>query len=279
MKRLYDQHEVSSIVGISPARVRHWERQGFIPSREKRRGRLAFDFRGLVALRTVKKLRSQGVSLGKIRTCVERLRRILPDSPQPLAEARISLFKEQIVLGKDRLKLTPEGQLLLDFAPARAPAARALPPEAYDSLFFQALEDEEAGRWSAARRKYELILAALPEHVDVLVNLGNLLHLSGGDTRAAALYLKALGIEPQHVEANYNLANLLEDRGELQSAIAYYRRALSGDPDFAPAHFNLAVVWERLGDRAQARVHWRRYLDLEPEGVGADFIRKRLEEE
>jgi len=279
MKRLYDQHEVSRIVGVSPARVRHWERQGLIPSRAKRRGRLAFDFRGLVALRTVKKLRSQGVSLGKIRKCVERVRRFLPDSQQPLAEVRVSIFQEQLVLSRNRFRLTPEGQLLLDFSPAPAPVPRALPPEAYDSLFFQALEDEEEGRWAAARRKYELILAALPEHVDALVNLGNVLHLSGADTRAAALYLKALGLEPQHVEANYNLANLLEDRGELQSAVAYYRRALCGDPDFAPAHFNLAVVWERLGDRVQARVHWRRYLDLEPEGVGADFIRQRLKEE
>jgi tetratricopeptide (TPR) repeat protein len=279
MKRLYDQYEVSRIVGVSPARVRLWERQGLIPSREKRRGRLAFDFRGLVALRTVKKLRSQGVSLGRIKKCAERLRRLLPDSPQPLAEARVSLVQEQLILGRGRRRLTPEGQLLLDFGPGPAPGPRALPPEAYEALFFQALEDEEAGRWDAARRKYELILAALPEHVDALVNLGNILHLSAGDTRAAALYLKALGIEPQHVEANYNLANLLEDRGELQSAIAYYRRALCGDPDFAPAHFNLAVAWERLGDRAQARVHWRRYLALEPEGLGADFIRQRLEEE
>jgi tetratricopeptide (TPR) repeat protein len=278
MKRLYDQREVSRIVGLSPARIRAWERQGLIPPREKRRGRPAFDFRGLVALRTVKQLRQQGVSLRKIRKCVERLKMVLPDSQQPLSEVRVSIFKEQIVLGKDRLRLTTEGQLLLDFAPG-APSAVPLPPEAYEPLFFQALEDEEAGRWEEARRKYELLLAALPEHVDAMVNLGNILHLSGADTRAAAFYLQALGLEPQHVEANYNLANLLEDRGDLENAVVFYRRALRADPDFAPAHFNLAVVWDEVGDRAQARAHWQRYLDLEPDGLGAEFIRRRLEEE
>jgi len=279
VKKIFDAREVSRIVGLTLARIRSWERQGLIPPREKRRGRLAFDFRGLVALRTVKQLRQQGVSLGKIKKCVERLRRVMPESPQPLSEVRISIFKEQIVLGKDRLRVTPEGQLLLDFAAAAAPLPTPLPPEAYEPLFFQALEDEEEGRWEAARQKYELILTALPEHVDAMVNLGNILHLSGADTRAAALYLQALGLQPHHVEANYNLANLLENRGDLENAIVFYRRALTGDPDFAPAHFNLAVVWEAVGDRGQARFHWRRYLDLEPDGVGADFIRKRLEEE
>ena len=47
--------------------------------------------------------------------------------------------------------------------------------EASDELFFQALEDEDAGRLSEAREKYERLLAMTPDHVDALVNLGTIL--------------------------------------------------------------------------------------------------------
>ena len=66
----------------------------------------------------------------------------------------------------------------------------------------------------------------MPEHVDALVNLGNLLYLSGVETAAAARYLQALGLNPDHVEGNYNLANLLEGRGELASAAIFYQKAI-----------------------------------------------------
>ena len=39
-----------------------------------------------------------------------------------------------------------------------------------------------------ARKKYETILAAVPDHVDAMVNLGNLLYLSGSENAAATCY-------------------------------------------------------------------------------------------
>ena len=150
--------------------------------------------------------------------------------------------------------------------------------DTYEDLFFQALEDEEAGRLSEARQKYETILAAVPEHVDALVNLGNLLYLSGAETAAAARYLQALGLNPDHVEGNYNLANLLEGRGELASAAIFYQKAIQVDCEFADAHFNLAMVLEGIGDLSGAKVHWKRYLELNPASQWADYVRRRLEE-
>jgi len=277
VKKLYDHREVSKLIGISQRRIRYWERQGLIPRQEKARGRLLFDFQGLVAFRTVRELRRQGVSLGKIRKCVEKLRRMLPGLKQPLAEVRISIFKDQIILGKNRRRFTPEGQLLMDFS-AAAPRPVAIPVEVYEELFFQALQDEEAGNLIEARQKYEAILAALPDHVDALVNLGNLLYLTGSETAAASHYLQALGINPDHVEANYNLGNLLESRGELQGAVIFYRKALQEDPELADAHFNLAMVLEAMGDVETAKGHWRQYLELDPDSQWTEYIKRRLEE-
>ncbi len=277
MKKLYDQREVSRLTGISESQIRYWDRQGLITHLEKDRGRLWFDFQSLVAFRTVRDLRRQGVSLRKIRSCVEKLRQIMPSLKQPLSEVRISLVQDQLVLGKNRRRFTPEGQLFMDFAGEEiAKVTQAI--EASDELFFQALEDEDAGRLSEAREKYEKILATTPDHVDALVNLGTILFLSDAETAAASHYLQALAINPDHVEGNYNLANLLEGQGELDAAVLFYKKAIQAEPEFADAHFNLAMVLEALGNGAQAREYWRRYLELDPESKWVDFIKKRLDE-
>jgi tetratricopeptide (TPR) repeat protein len=277
VKKLYDQREVARLTGISESQIRSWDRQGLITHREKERGRLWFDFQSLVAFRTVRDLRRQGVSLHKIKNCVAKLRQIMPGLKQPLAEVRISLETGQLILGKNRRRFTPEGQLLIDFTAVEG--ARVTPAaSAQEELFLRALEDEDAGRLADAREKYERLLTAVPDHVDALVNLGTILFLTGHETVAASRYLQALALAPDHVEANYNLANLLEGQGEMDAAILFYKKALQVEPDFADAHFNLAMVMEAVGNAGSAREHWRRYLELDPQSKWADFIKRRLEE-
>jgi tetratricopeptide (TPR) repeat protein len=277
VKQLYDQSEVSRLTGISESQIRYWDRQGLITHREKNRGRLLFDFQSLVAFRTVRDLRRQGVSLHRIRHCLAKLRRIMPGLKHPLSEVRISLVQNQLILGKNRRRFTPEGQLFIDFTGIKS-APVTPTPEAHDELFFQALEDEDAGRLEAARGKYEKILAAVPDHVDALVNLGTILFLAGHEPEAASLYLRALAINPDHTEANYNLANLMEGQGEMDAAVLFYKKAIQGEPEFADAHFNLAMVLEAMGNAFRARDHWRRYLELDPGSKWAEFIKRRLEE-
>jgi len=277
LKKLFDQREIAKLLGISESRVRRWERQGLVPGLKKTGGTLWFDFQALVAFRTVRQLRGQGLSLGKIGKCVAKMRRLMPGLKQPLSEVRISLHRHQVVLARDRLKFTPEGQRLIDFGGSENPAI-PLARRDYDDLFALALEDEEAGRLDEAREKYETLLAGRPDHADAMVNLGNLLYLAGAETAAAARYLQALGLNPHHVEGNYNLANLLEGRGELARAAIFYRKALHGDPEFADGHFNLAMVLEGIGDLSGARSHWQRFLSLNPTSQWAGFVRNRLKE-
>ncbi|MEJ2671686.1 MAG: tetratricopeptide repeat protein [Deltaproteobacteria bacterium] len=277
MKELYDQQEVSKLTGISESQIRNWDRQGLISHAEKDRGRLWFDFQSLVAFRTVRDLRRQGVSLRRISKCVEKLRQIMPGLKQPLSEVRISLVRNQLILGKNRRRYTPEGQLCLNFSGEES-ARVTLATETCEELFFQALEDEDAGHLSDAREKYEKILAMVPDHVDALVNLGNILYLSGSETAAATRYLQTLAINPDHAEGNYNLANLLEGQGEIDAAVLFYKMAIQAKPDFADAHFNLAMVLEALGSNDRAREHWRRYLELDPETKWVDFIKARLDD-
>ncbi len=210
----YRSKEVSRLLGISEGRLRRWTRLGLVLSRTRpsRRG-LAFDFQGLVALRTVKRLRSRGVPLQRIKKCVDTLRRLHPELKEPLAQARIQEGPALVVAQKNR-RFTPEGQLLLNFNGVKTEPL-PLPGEQLDKLFLLALEKEHQEDWEGAKKLYSLILALKPDHPDALVNLGNILFRLGYPEGACAHYLKALECDSLHPEANYNLGNILEDQGYL----------------------------------------------------------------
>ncbi len=277
MKRLFDQKEISRILAISERRIRYWDRIGLVPHLEKEGGQLWFDFQRLVAFRAVLKLLAEGISLRKVRQCVEELRRIMPEVEQPLSEIRIFGWGGQIVLCRNNLKFTLNGQLLIDFDPEPGSLV-PLPSEPVEELFFQALECEETGDWEGAKRTYTKVLNLCPDHVNTLVNMGNLMYQLTSLTEAEEYYRKALHLNPDCVEANYNLANLSDEQNLLDNAILFYQKAIGEDADFADAHFNLARVLEKSGDLEGAKQHWRRYLELEPSGEWADFIRRLLEE-
>lgn len=278
MKKLFDQRQVSKLAGISESQVRYWDSVRLIPHVERQKGKLFFDFQGLVAFRTVKALLDRGASLRKIRKCLAKMRHLLPDLEQPLSEVRVAIWGEEIIFGKGNQTFTPEGQLLIKFEAAgeAVPQAQADPAE---ELFFQGLAGEQQGEWDQAREKYEAALELKPDYPDVLVNLGNLLHRHGLSPAAEWSYRRALFINPDHPEANYNLANLLEEREDLENAMLFYRKAIHEDQEFADAHFNLGRVLKKRGDLPGARKHWRQYLLLDPESQWAAHIRKWLGEE
>jgi len=275
---LYDQNEITRIVGISESQIRYWDSSGLIPHSDKQKGLLSFDFKGLVAFRTAKELIDRGVSLRTIRSCIQKLKKIMPEVEQPLSEVRITIHDKQIVFSRDNLTFTPDGQLLIDFS-VGARQSGDLSADSSEELFFQALECESDSRWEEAARKYEAILRTHPEHVDAMVNLGNALLELGSPAKAEDYYREALALDPDHVEANYNLASIFEERDELANALLFYRKALQEEPEFADAHFNLARVLDALGKRQAARQHWECYLELEPHGEWAGKVRQRLAEE
>jgi tetratricopeptide (TPR) repeat protein len=252
---------MARLLGLSEDRIRNWARIGLVPHADKRQGLLMFDFKGVVALRTMKQLLDQGVSIRTIRKCVETLKQEIPDVAEPLSEIRVYALGDQIVLRKDNLTFTPDGQLMIDFREDES-AVIPMPLDPVEPLFLKALGLEEDGQLDEAMQTYEAILFLNPCHADTLVNIGNISYQKGLSSLAGEKYRSALEIDPDHVEANYNLANLFEETGDLDEAIRFYQRSLRLDPDFAEAHCNLARVLEKIGKEKAAKKHWRRYSEL-----------------
>jgi len=121
-----------------------------------------------------------------------------------------------------------------------------------------------AKRFSEAARQYELALAARPDNVESLYNLGVLRSAEGKGSEAGALYTRVLRADSRHPRANNNLGNLVADQGRVAEAVPLYQAALAALPDFAEAHFNLANALADLGKPDDALLHYRAALRLEP---------------
>lgn len=278
MKRFFTPREVARLLGVPGSRIRYWTRLGLVPHIRRPQRRVQFDFQGLVAARTIKALREQGISLHQIRACVERLKRRHPEMAAPLAEVRFAASRRGLVLAQRKRRFTPEGQLYLDF-PETEGRLRTLAGSDSRTLFRQALDFERRGAWKEAFEKYLAVLSLKPGHSDALVNLGNILYRLGFAEGAEAHYRQALQADPGHPEANFNLGNLLEDKGLMEEAVHHYQKALDADPEFAEACFNLAQTLEKMGNRKLARQYWLAYLKLEPSSEVADYLKERLAKE
>lgn len=195
-----------------------------------------------------------------------------------------------------------QGQLVLDFQPARAertparvvtlpsaaPASPALFPLSRSAqadsanlamaarCFLEGAElddgeDRDLDRAAAAYRRAALFD---PQLVPALVNLANVHYERDELVEAEALYEKAIRTDGDCFEAYFNLGNIHHDLGRYPEAVAAYRDALTINPAYPEAHFYLAVTLEKLGRSIEARPHWREYRALEPDGEFVELAKE-----
>ena len=84
---LYRSGEVVEILGISRRQLQYWAQTDLIrPVMQTRGGHHRYTFQDLVALKAAKRLIDAGVSVQRIRSTIQALKRILPTVEHPLAE-------------------------------------------------------------------------------------------------------------------------------------------------------------------------------------------------
>ena len=87
MDQGFSTHQVSRITGLSARQLSYWRKTGLLSSSMQTSGGHArYSFVDLVALKTASRLIDAGVSVQRIRQCLQSLRRFLPDTDTPLQE-------------------------------------------------------------------------------------------------------------------------------------------------------------------------------------------------
>ena len=83
----FSTRQVCRITGLSARQLGYWRKTGLLsPASQTRGGHARYSFIDLVALKTASRLIDAGVSVQRIRQCLQSLSRFLPSTNTPLRE-------------------------------------------------------------------------------------------------------------------------------------------------------------------------------------------------
>ncbi|MBI2386192.1 MAG: tetratricopeptide repeat protein [Elusimicrobia bacterium] len=105
------------------------------------------------------------------------------------------------------------------------------------------------GRVDEALGVYQLGVKLFPKNVDLLTRQGDLLHRTGLDEQARALYVKAIAYEPKHFGAHLGLAEIDRRSGFLDRSATHYETALE-------TLDGRADVWRAYAETLLAQRDW-----------------------
>jgi tetratricopeptide (TPR) repeat protein len=284
---LYSAAEVERLLGISRTKLRSLEKAEVVVPTGLRKGKRAYTFSDLIALRATAELLKQQVKMRDVARAIHALRKTLPRVIRPLQELRIVSDGSRVVVRADDVTFEPiSGQTLFDFRVDRLEqdVVRVLRPEAeatrkrtaYDLYIRGSSLDENPETYDEAEMLYRKAIELDGSLAIAYTNLGNLRFRQGDESGAEALYHLAIKLDEGQAEANYNLGYLMLERVDIPKAVSYLERATIADPSFADAHFNLAMAYESAAERAKAQAHWRKYLDLDPKGAFSEVAERHL---
>jgi len=283
---LFSPREVERLLGLNAARLRSLDKASIVSPTGRKRGKPAYTFQDLIALRATHDLLASRVKIRDVAKAIGALRTSLPRVTRPLQELRIVSDGRKVVVRSQDGAFEPlTGQFVLDFQvnALRQDVVRVLHPKpgngartAYDLYTRASTLDETAATFDEAELLYKRAILLDPSLAIAYTNLGNIRFRRGDEAGAEKLYTQALEVDPKQPEAHYNIGYVSLEHGDAARAVPYFEKALVADPRFADAHFNLAMALEQLGQRTRARPHWRRYLELEPEGTWAEIAKQHL---
>lgn len=283
----FTRGEIRRLLGLSDSRLRTLDKAGVVSPSVRRRGRRAYNFSDLIALRTAKALLDHKVRLRDVTRAVTRLREEIPKIESPLHELRIVSDGRRIVVRSEAGKFEPlTGQMVLDFEVKqfhqdivrvlRPTAGRARAKRAYE-LYLQASElDEEPATMDQAVALYQEAIELDPWLAIAHTNLGNIAFRRNDPEQAETCYRTALEIDEYQPEAKYNLGYLMLEKGRPSESVEFFIGALEADPQFADAYFNLAMAYEQVGEPEKARPLWQSYIALEPQGTWTEIAKRHL---
>jgi tetratricopeptide (TPR) repeat protein len=301
IERLYTPAMLAELVGVPIAAIRQWHLRGALHSKCEVRRLAYFDFEEVRVARKLAQLLQAGCSLSAMNRQLEKLSRLLADSPRPLADSTVVVEGRRLFIRRSEGLAEPTGQLLIDFDAEKSDATddagpMALPfiaqdalrhssadrgshPRAAEDLRALAAELEGNGQLQQAAEVYRAVLFSGESTADDHFALAELLYLGNDLSAARERYYVAIELDEDFVEARSNLGCVLAEQDETGLAEAAFRGALEYHPDYADAHYHLARLLDRAGRSAEASRHWQLFMNLAPASPWADEARERLARE
>jgi DNA-binding transcriptional MerR regulator len=95
----FSTRQVCRITGLSARQLGYWRKTGFLsPAKQTRGGHARYSFIDLISLKTASRLIDAGVSLQRIRQCLQSLGRFLPNTDTPLQELSLVVTGDVVLV-------------------------------------------------------------------------------------------------------------------------------------------------------------------------------------
>ncbi|MCB1886017.1 MAG: tetratricopeptide repeat protein [Rhodocyclaceae bacterium] len=121
----------------------------------------------------------------------------------------------------------------------------------------------------AARDLYEQLIAAAPEHPDVLHFYGILKHQMADSEAGISMIRQAIALAPDYADFHINLGNILVQCGRIDEGTEEYQAALRLRPNSCEAWNNLGSIHRSQDRIAEAEAAYRKALEIDPKMIGA----------
>jgi tetratricopeptide (TPR) repeat protein len=291
---------LAELVGVDAARVRNWQRRGWLVPADETHRLATFDFTELTVARQLAELHRAGAGTRLIGQKLAEIHKHFPDVARPLAELTLVPDGKKLLVRRGTGLVETSGQMRIDFdalaqQPDNDPPATIAGPAAFlarpspgppgesdaapaspEQLAAWAAELDDAGDLAAAAETYRAALAAGGPQPELCFQLAEVLYRRGDLPAARERYFVALELDENYVEARVNLGCVLTELGDKELAAAALEGALRSHEPYPDAHYHLARVLDDLSRPDQAARHWSRFLELAPESPWADEARLRL---
>lgn len=110
-----------------------------------------------------------------------------------------------------------------------------------EDAFSQAAALQQQGNVQEAKKIYEAIIQAAPDHAASLHNLALILMTSSPE-EARSLCQRALALQPNFRDAHHSMGMCYQNAGEFKAARESYLKAIALDPDFLPTYYQLVGI-------------------------------------
>ena len=270
------------MLGISPQRLRRWEKIQFVPRSIVTEKGSFYSFQDLISLKAAAELISGGISLQQVTSSLELIRKKFPQIKN-ISELKFFSQNNMLLMRYNGMSFNPvTGQLQLGFEEQK-PAIPAKFKEAQEEKghlfwFEYGLRYDIEGKWQLAAKAYRKALKLNPALADCWNNLATIYYRVGRKKKAIRYYLNALKINPSYKLAYYNLGNIFEELKKYKFAIKMYLKAIELDPNYYDAHYNLALVYDKTHAFAEACHHWEIYFQFDSSSRWAKYARDRMKE-
>ena len=139
-----------------------------------------------------------------------------------------------------------------------------------------------SGKLSEAKEIYQLLLKSIPNHPEVLGNLGTI-EIQLGNTELGLNYLKnAIKVDFNNAVYLTNLANGLSEIREFEEALIYLDAALKCSPSASNIFYNKARIYKAFSKHTEAITNYQQAIRLDPKNILAylnlGFIFNELED-